>query len=87
MPEQNWCQLAGLRRGRRRKAQEKQKKEHNEKKRKQEYILEKWYKEREKKYKKEMIELQRSKRHIFCEARPCFSPCGIGNPSILADTF
>ena len=46
----------------RHKAQEKEKKNHTEKKRKQEYTVEQWDKEREKIYRKEMDELQRSRR-------------------------
>ena len=71
----------------RRKAQQKQKKERNEKKGKQKYIAEKWDKEREKKFRKEMIELQWDKQQISREEKACFSSGGIGNPSILADTY
>ena len=62
-----------------RKAQEKEKKARNEENRKQEYTAERWRKDREKKYRKEMDELQRGRPHIFCEEKPVSLPAELGN--------
>ena len=54
----------------RRKVKEKEAKERADKKRKHEYVTQKWDKDRDKKYKEEVVELQRGKRRAFREDEP-----------------
>ena len=53
-----------------RKVKEKEAKEHTDKKRKHEHVTQKWDKDRDQKYKEEVVELQRGKRRAFHEDEP-----------------